>query len=170
MSARHLRATACAQGAVAAARAQPSQWRNASSARSGCRAGARAALSGCGALVLLGALLVLTVPGLPAVIIGCALQALGTAGLTSIAMSLTDSPRSMGFVTASIAASSGQGVFAVRSTESVPDEERPAAIGLFNLCYLLGAAFGPATVSLLQECRLPRRPSRQRLNKPVPGL
>ncbi|MFE2295052.1 MFS transporter [Streptomyces sp. NPDC059452] len=65
--------------------------------------GARAALSACGALVLLGALLVLTVPLLPAVIIGCALQALGTAGLTSIAMSLTDSARSMGFVTASLA-------------------------------------------------------------------
>nr|WP_153426476.1 MFS transporter [Streptomyces alkaliphilus] len=65
--------------------------------------GARAALTGCGALVLLGALLVLTVPVLPAVIIGCALQALGTAGLTSIAMSLTNSARSMGFVTASLA-------------------------------------------------------------------
>lgn len=63
----------------------------------------RAALSACGALVLLGALLVLTVPLLPAVIIGCALQALGTAGLTSIAMSLTNSARSMGFVTASLA-------------------------------------------------------------------
>lgn len=65
--------------------------------------GARAALGACGALVLLGALLVLTVPVLPAVITGCALQALGTAGLTSIAMSLTDSARSMGFVTASLA-------------------------------------------------------------------
>lgn len=50
---------------------------------------------------------------------------------------------------ASIAAASGQGVFAVHSTEAVPDEERPSAIGLFNLCYLLGAAFGPAVVSLL---------------------
>ncbi|CAM5603867.1 MFS transporter OS=Streptomyces cyaneofuscatus OX=66883 GN=G3I52_31480 PE=4 SV=1 [Streptomyces cyaneofuscatus] len=65
--------------------------------------GARAALGTCGTLVLLGALLVLTVPVLPAVITGCALQALGTAGLTSIAMSLTDSARSMGFVTASLA-------------------------------------------------------------------
>ncbi|ARF76711.1 MFS transporter [Kitasatospora albolonga] len=65
--------------------------------------GARAALGASGLLVLLGALLVLTVPLLPAVIIGCALQALGTAGLTSIAMSLTDSARSMGFVTASLA-------------------------------------------------------------------
>lgn len=50
---------------------------------------------------------------------------------------------------ASIAAASGQGVFAVHSTKAVPDEERPAAIGLFNLFYLLGAAFGPAIVSLL---------------------
>jgi hypothetical protein len=31
----------------------------------------------------------------------------------------------------------------------VPDERRPAAIGLFTLCYLLGAAFGPAIVALL---------------------
>lgn len=65
--------------------------------------GARAALSVCGLLVLLGAAMVLTVPLLPAVIIGCALQALGTAGLTTIAMSLTDSARGMGFVTASLA-------------------------------------------------------------------
>ncbi|MET0238007.1 MAG: MFS transporter [Kibdelosporangium sp.] len=48
-----------------------------------------------------------------------------------------------------ITAASGQGVFAVRATEAVPDDHRPAAIGLFNLCYLLGAAFGPALVALL---------------------
>ncbi|MFF7855316.1 MFS transporter [Streptomyces sp. NPDC007904] len=50
---------------------------------------------------------------------------------------------------ASIAAASGQGVFAVHATSAVPDEQRPPAIGLFNLSYLLGAAFGPAIVSLL---------------------
>ncbi|MDQ8707910.1 MFS transporter [Streptomyces sp. LHD-70] len=50
---------------------------------------------------------------------------------------------------ASIAAASGQGVFAVQATSALPDEERPSAIGLFNLCYLLGAAFGPAIVALL---------------------
>ncbi|WP_435867342.1 MFS transporter [Streptomyces werraensis] len=49
----------------------------------------------------------------------------------------------------SIAAASGQGAFAVHATSAVPDAERPTAIGLFNLAYLLGAAFGPAIVSLL---------------------
>jgi DHA2 family metal-tetracycline-proton antiporter-like MFS transporter len=48
-----------------------------------------------------------------------------------------------------LTAASGQGVFAVRATAAVPDERRPAAIGLFTLCYLLGAAFGPAIVALL---------------------
>ncbi|WP_255310846.1 hypothetical protein [Streptomyces viridosporus] len=50
---------------------------------------------------------------------------------------------------ASIAAASGQGVFAVHATSAVPDDQRPPVIGLFNLSYLLGAAFGPAIVSLL---------------------
>jgi MFS family permease len=50
---------------------------------------------------------------------------------------------------ASIAAASGQGVFAVHATSAVADGQRPPAIGLFNLAYLLGAAFGPAIVSLL---------------------
>lgn len=49
----------------------------------------------------------------------------------------------------SIAAAGGQGTLAVRATSAVPDDHRPAAIGLFNLSYLLGAAFGPAIVSLL---------------------
>ncbi|MFE1952170.1 MFS transporter [Streptomyces sp. NPDC059524] len=49
----------------------------------------------------------------------------------------------------SVAASSGQGVFSVRAADAVPERERPAAIGLFTLCYLLGAAFGPALVTLL---------------------
>ncbi|ADB35628.1 major facilitator superfamily MFS_1 [Kribbella flavida DSM 17836] len=50
---------------------------------------------------------------------------------------------------ASIAAASGQGVFAVHATDRLPDDDRTAGIGLFNLCYLLGAAFGPAIVALL---------------------
>ncbi|OUC93185.1 MFS transporter [Streptosporangium minutum] len=49
---------------------------------------------------------------------------------------------------ASIAAASGQGVLAVRATTAAPEEHRPAAIGLFTLCYLLGTAFGPAIVAL----------------------
>ncbi|WP_107400572.1 MFS transporter, partial [Streptomyces africanus] len=49
----------------------------------------------------------------------------------------------------SIAAASGQGAFAVHAASAVPDDQRPPAIGMFNLSYLLGAAFGPAIVSLL---------------------
>ncbi len=49
----------------------------------------------------------------------------------------------------SVAAASGQGTLVVRAAAAVPDDHRPAAIGLFNLCYLLGVAFGPAIVSLL---------------------
>ncbi len=48
----------------------------------------------------------------------------------------------------SVAAASGQGALAVRAAAAVPDDHRPAAIGLCNLCYLLGVAFGPAIVSL----------------------
>jgi len=48
----------------------------------------------------------------------------------------------------SIAAAAGQGALAGRATSAVPDDDRPAAIGLFNLCFPLGAAFGPAIVSL----------------------
>jgi MFS family permease len=49
----------------------------------------------------------------------------------------------------SVTAAAGQGVFAVRATAAVPDDDRSAAIGLFTLCYLLGAAFGPALTALL---------------------
>ncbi|MGH3821819.1 MAG: MFS transporter [Pseudonocardiaceae bacterium] len=49
----------------------------------------------------------------------------------------------------SVAAASGQGALAVRAAAAVPDDHRLAVIGLFNLCYLLGVAFGPAIVSLL---------------------
>lgn len=48
-----------------------------------------------------------------------------------------------------VAAAAGQGVFAVRATAAVPDDDRSATIGVFTLCYLLGAAFGPAIVALL---------------------
>ncbi|WP_220447253.1 MFS transporter [Nonomuraea deserti] len=50
---------------------------------------------------------------------------------------------------ASLAAASGQGAFATRAAAAVPDGERSAAMGLFNLLYLLGAAFGPAIATLL---------------------
>ncbi|MET8824592.1 MFS transporter [Streptomyces sp. NPDC004610] len=50
---------------------------------------------------------------------------------------------------ASIAAASGQGILAGQANDAVREPERPAAIGLFNLCYLLGAAFGPTIATLL---------------------
>ncbi|MGP3952504.1 MFS transporter [Streptomyces sp. 7N604] len=65
--------------------------------------GARVALTACGLLVPAGAVLVVTIPALPSLVLGSALQALGTAGLTATAMSLTDSARRMGLVTASLA-------------------------------------------------------------------
>ncbi|WP_052423767.1 MFS transporter [Nonomuraea candida] len=49
---------------------------------------------------------------------------------------------------ASLAAASGQGVFADRARLAVAEERRPAVMGLFNLAYLLGAAFGPAIAAL----------------------
>ncbi|MEU8104404.1 MFS transporter [Nonomuraea muscovyensis] len=67
------------------------------------RRGARTALATSAALVLLGAVLTLVAPALPALVAGSALQGLGTAGLTTIAMSLTGSARAMGLVTASLA-------------------------------------------------------------------
>ncbi|MEW2386421.1 MFS transporter [Micromonospora sp. NPDC047707] len=53
----------------------------------------------------------------------------------------------VGLFLGSIAASSSQGWLALRAESAVGEGERPAAIGLFNLCYLLGAAFGPALVA-----------------------
>ncbi|WP_079027214.1 MFS transporter [Embleya scabrispora] len=47
------------------------------------------------------------------------------------------------------AATSGQATLAVLAAGSVAPEQRPTAIGLFNLCYLLGGAFGPAIAALL---------------------
>ncbi|MEV0999924.1 MFS transporter [Nonomuraea sp. NPDC050202] len=65
--------------------------------------GIRRALLTCAALIALGAVLVVSVPTLPSLVLGSAAQGLGTAGFTTIAMSLTRSARSMGLVTASLA-------------------------------------------------------------------
>lgn len=46
-------------------------------------------------------------------------------------------------------ATSGQATLAVLAAGSAPVAQRPTAIGLFNLCYLLGGAFGPALAALL---------------------
>ncbi|WP_344889420.1 MFS transporter, partial [Nonomuraea antimicrobica] len=67
------------------------------------RRGTRTALVVCAALVLLGGVLVLAAPVLPVLVTGSALQGLGTAGFTTIAMSLARSARAMGLVTASLA-------------------------------------------------------------------
>jgi DHA2 family metal-tetracycline-proton antiporter-like MFS transporter len=48
----------------------------------------------------------------------------------------------------SLAAATGQGALALRAGAAVPPSVRPAAMGLFTLCFLLGAAFGPAIAAL----------------------
>lgn len=78
-----------------------------------------------------------------------ALTGLGLAGLLVSTLTVLPAALLAAQAAASVAASSGQGVFAVRATAAVPDDHRPSAIGLFSLAYLLGSAFGPAIVSLL---------------------
>ncbi|MEV0675187.1 MFS transporter [Actinosynnema sp. NPDC050436] len=67
------------------------------------RRGVRAALLTCAALVSAGAVAVATVAWLPVLVAGSAVQGLGTAGFTTVAMSLAGSARAMGLVTASLA-------------------------------------------------------------------
>ncbi|GAA2819721.1 MFS transporter [Streptomyces showdoensis] len=45
--------------------------------------------------------------------------------------------------------SAGQATLAVYATQAAPAAQRPTAIGLFNLCYQLGGAFGPAVAALI---------------------
>ncbi|MFE7602581.1 MFS transporter [Streptomyces sp. NPDC057494] len=45
--------------------------------------------------------------------------------------------------------SAGQATLAVYATQAAPAAQRPTAIGLFNLCYQLGGAFGPAIAALI---------------------
>lgn len=65
--------------------------------------GVRTALLTCAVLVLAGAVAVATVPWLPVLVAGSASQGLGTAGFTTMAMSLAGSARAMGLVTSSLA-------------------------------------------------------------------
>ncbi|MEU6857334.1 MFS transporter [Glycomyces sp. NPDC046736] len=67
------------------------------------RYGPRVALSLCSLLIAAGAALVLAVPALPALVVGSGLQALGSAGMVVVAMSLAASPAAMGAVTSSLA-------------------------------------------------------------------
>ncbi|MEE1940150.1 MFS transporter [Streptomyces sp. TRM 70361] len=81
--------------------------------------------------------------------VAAVLAAMGVAGAVTAWLATAPPVLLVAQGLASIAAASGQGVLAVHATSAVPDGHRPAAIGLFNLCYLLGAAFGPAVVGLL---------------------
>ncbi|WP_406054487.1 MFS transporter [Streptomyces sp. NBC_01077] len=45
--------------------------------------------------------------------------------------------------------SAGQATLAVYATQAAPTHQRPTAIGLFNLGYQLGGAFGPAIATLI---------------------
>jgi DHA2 family metal-tetracycline-proton antiporter-like MFS transporter len=53
-----------------------------------------------------------------------------------------------GMLLGSLAASTGQGALGLRAGAAVPADVRPTAMGLFTLCYLLGAAFGPVLAAL----------------------
>ncbi|OQD57871.1 hypothetical protein BM536_000185 [Streptomyces phaeoluteigriseus] len=48
-----------------------------------------------------------------------------------------------------LATSAGQATLAVYAAQTAPAAQRPTAIGLFNLCYQLGGAFGPAIAALI---------------------
>lgn len=78
-----------------------------------------------------------------------AVVAAGTVAPVGVALGVWASVLLVAMFLGSLAASSGQGVFAVHATSAIPEEQRPTGIGLFNLCYLLGVAFGPAIVSLM---------------------
>ncbi|GAA1538851.1 hypothetical protein GCM10009730_55040 [Streptomyces albidochromogenes] len=45
--------------------------------------------------------------------------------------------------------SAGQATLAVLAGQSAPASQNPTAIGLFNLGYQLGGAFGPAIAALV---------------------
>ncbi|WBB59659.1 MFS transporter [Streptomyces sp. WMMC500] len=49
-----------------------------------------------------------------------------------------------GMLLGSLAASTGQGALGHRAAAAVPLSARATALGLFSVCFLLGAAFGPA--------------------------
>ncbi len=76
------------------------------------------------------------------------LIAVGTVG------ALASLPSSPGLLIAAlglalVAATAGQGLLLGFATQSTEDTDTPVAIGLFNLCFQLGGAFGPALLPLL---------------------
>ncbi|MEV0646452.1 MFS transporter [Phytomonospora sp. NPDC050363] len=86
----------------------------------------------------------LTHPVLATVLTGAAVIAVTAVTLGSSVVPLLFA----GMVTGSLAASTGQGALALHAAAAVPEPQRVSAMGLFNLCYLLGAAFGPALAAL----------------------
>lgn len=53
-----------------------------------------------------------------------------------------------GMLTGSLAAATGQGAMTLHAAAAVPAPHRPTAIGMFNLWFLLGVAFGPLIAAL----------------------
>ncbi|NYI06751.1 MFS transporter [Allostreptomyces psammosilenae] len=76
---------------------------------------------------------------------------LGLGALAPVTAALTPwAPLLLAVATLAIlAASAGQAVLGVLATGAAPAPLRPIAIGLFNLCYQLGMAVGPAVLALL---------------------
>ncbi|MEV4443056.1 MFS transporter [Streptomyces sp. NPDC049577] len=83
-------------------------------------------------------------PALLTVLIGLGALALAGAVLTPWAALLP-----VVAAVALFAASSGQATLSHLTANAAREQQRPTAIGLFNLCYQLGGAFGPAIVALL---------------------
>ncbi|SDM36203.1 MFS transporter [Allokutzneria albata] len=76
---------------------------------------------------------------------------LGGGVLAPVLVWSADSPwlTLLGIFTGSLTAASGQGVLGLRAADAVPQRHRGTALGLFNSCYLLGFALGPALAALV---------------------
>ncbi|MCD0447441.1 MFS transporter [Glycomyces sp. A-F 0318] len=82
-------------------------------------------------------------------VLAAVLAAAAAAALAAVALGAAVLPILFaGMLTGSLAASTGQGALALHAGAAVPAAQRATAMGLFNLCYLLGAAFGPAIAAL----------------------
>lgn len=115
------------------------------------RHGLRAALATCAALVLTGAILVLTVPVLPALVLGSVLQALGTAGFSTTAMSLAGSAGAMGVVTASLASVGATGPLVGSAVGALTSWQVALALPVLSLLALPAVAGRGPSVPLSGE-------------------
>ncbi|MGK5628755.1 MFS transporter [Streptomyces sp. URMC 123] len=77
------------------------------------------------------------------------LVVLGALALGTTVVAHSPWPLLAALAIALLTASGGQATLAVVANREVPESQRPSGIGLFNLCYQLGGAFGPAIVALL---------------------